>query len=84
MPLRRHPVPRIQEQILRAATGPQLVKARTLAERELRDERTSADRRADAIACRDLLNHEIDRRVGDGDPKAILMLSGWLGAAAAQ
>jgi hypothetical protein len=74
MPLRRHPVPQVQEQILRAATGPQLVKARTLAERQVRDDRVSPRDRADAAAWRDLLNQEIDRRVGDGDPKAILML----------
>jgi hypothetical protein len=64
----------VQDKILREATGPQLVKARTLAEREISDHRLSDDRRADAAAWRDLLNREIDRRVGDDDPRAILML----------
>jgi hypothetical protein len=64
MPLRRHPVLRVQETILRSATGPQLVKARSL----------NAEQRADAAAWCELLNDEIARRVGDDAPEAIFML----------
>ncbi|HWH10610.1 MAG TPA: hypothetical protein VG165_05745 [Solirubrobacteraceae bacterium] len=74
MPLRRHPVPRAQETILRSATGPQLVKARTLAERDACNEHLNAEERVDAAAWCELLNHEIARRVGDDAPEAIFML----------
>jgi hypothetical protein len=74
MPLRRHPVPHVQETILRSATGPQLVKARTLAERDARSERLNAEERAHAAAWCDLLNREIARRVRDDAPEAIFML----------
>lgn len=74
VPLRRHPVARVQEQILRAATGPQLVQARTLAERDACDERLNAEARAEAATWCDLLNCEIGRRVGDDAPEAIFML----------
>jgi hypothetical protein len=74
MPLRRHPAPRVQETILRSATGPQLVKARTLAERDACNERLNTEERADAAAWCELLKHEIARRVGDSAPEAIFML----------
>jgi hypothetical protein len=79
MPIRRHPALSVQKKILRAATGPQLVKARTLAERDMRNERLSASEQALEIAWRDLLNEEIVRRVtGSGlpadNPQSILML----------
>jgi hypothetical protein len=74
MPLRRHPVPRVQEEILRSATGPQLVKARALAERDVRNDRLTEKERADAAGWRELLDDEIARRVGDDDPAAIFML----------
>jgi hypothetical protein len=74
MPLRRHPVLRVQETILRSAAGPQLVKARTPAERDACNERLDAKERADAATWCDLLTDEIARLVGDDRPQAIFML----------
>ena len=74
MPFRRHPVPRVQEEILRSVTGPQLRKARDAAIRRIDDEGLPLERRQDEERLLTAIDCEIARRVGDDDPSAIFML----------
>ena len=73
MPFRRHPVPRVQEEILRSVTGPQLRKARDVAARRIGDEGLSVERREEEQRMLAAIDREIARRVGDDDPSAIFM-----------